>query len=263
MVEAGTTGKSEDYVRGIADIADGGLGLYIKITIIGIGFLLIPIWISYVKEQGKVFRFWILMVVPILLFGYFLGVQLILHVKSGMYEIYLIPATVAFAYFWLIDVYCFLKFEKRFKSAYYMFVICMALVLITEVNDEERARVYAEDGKNTTAMLSQVAEYANENPNITIGIGYEQDFSASVYLQEKCNIDSAYNLLYSARKGNIVCDGYVCDVDERATIILDEVEIFMGYPYIITSIMEEYGIQQENFELYTYGDYVLYVKSAK
>lgn len=255
-----TSYRLRDYVKGIFGIVDGRLGLYIKITVIGIIFLFIPILIIYIKEKHKIFKFLIPMIFPVLAFGYFLGVQMILHAKSGMYERYLLPATVAFAYFWLIDTYHFFKSEKQFWGGYYMFTIFMALALITGVNDEERACIYAEDGKNTTAMLSHVAEYADENPNVVVGIGYEEDFSASVYLQEKCNINSTYNLFYSTRENSIVHDGYVCNEDERAAIALDVAQIFIGYPHTIRSIMEENGLLQEKFEFYTYGEYVLYIK---
>lgn len=249
-----------DYIRGIKGIVDGRLGLYIKVTIIGILFLLVPIWVSCVKERQKLFRLFLQMLVPVLSAVYFLGVQFILHAESGMYERYLLPSTVIFAYFWLIDMYRFVEFLRKFMGGYYMFVIFMALAMITGVNDEDRARGYAEDGKNTTIMLSKVVEYADETSNIIVGIGYEEDFAAAVYLQEKYNIKSTYNLFYTARKDNIVHDGYICDADEKETITLEEAQIFMGYSHAIIPIMEEYSISQQNFELYTYGDYALYIR---
>ena len=252
--------RIRDYVTGVAEIVNGRLGLYIKISVIGIVFLLTPAWILYIREQRKFWGFLNSMIIPALLFGYFCGSQMILHVKSGMYERYLLPVTVAFAYFWLIDVYHFFESKKCFLSGYYMFTIFMALALITGVNDEERACIYAEDGKNTTAMLNYVAEHADENSNVVVGIGYEEDFSASVYLQEKCNINSTYNLFYSTRENNIVRDGYVCNENERAAIALDEVQIFIGYSHNIGRAMEEVGLSQDDFEISTFGEYLLCVK---
>lgn len=78
----------------------------------------------------------------------------------------------------------------------------------SEVNDEERSHLYAENGKNTTVMMSKVAEYA----------------------------------------------------DEKEAIAIEDAQIFIGYPHIIAPLMEEYGIPQDNFELYTYGDYVLFIE---
>lgn len=249
-----------DYVSGIAGIVSGRLGLYIKMTVIGIGFVLIPAWILYIKNGHNIFRFWIPLIIPFFVFTYFLGVQMILHTKSGMYERYLLPCTIAFAYFWLIDIYHFFGIERRLQRGYYIFAIFMILALIMGVNDEERAYAYAEDGKNTTAILSKVAEYTDENPNIVVGIGYEEDFAVSVYLQEKCNIKSTYNLFYSLREDNAVYDGYIYDMEEKESITLDEAQIFIGSADKISSIKEKYGGRWESFASYTYGDYVLYEK---
>ena len=249
-----------DYIRAIWGIVKGRLGLYIIMTIIGILFVIIPVCISQIKEERKLLCFVPHIIIPILSFGYFLGVQFILHANSGMYERYLLPTTIAFAYFWMIDMNDFIKSRSRYPSAYYIFVVLMAAVLFRGVNDEDRARSYAEDGINTTAMLNKVSEYADEKPNVLVGIEYEQDFSASAYLQEKCNIQSTYNLCYSAREDDLVRDGYRYSADEPRAITPDEIQIFMGYLHIITPIMDEYGISQQDFECYMYGNYVLYVR---
>lgn len=249
-----------DYIRGIWYIVIGKLRLYIITSMIGVLFLFVLLCISWMKGQRELlFRLARCMIIPILTFGYFLGGQLILHVKSGMFERYLLPATVAFAYFWLIDLNGFIRFDKKIMKGYYVFVTFMALTLIVGVNDEEQARTYAADGKNTTSMLSMAAAYADKNPNIIVGEGYEKDFSSSVYLQEKYHVKSVYNLYYSTVENGIVRDGYLCDADEKEAITIDEAQMFIGYPDMLIPIMEEYGISRQNLESYAFGDYVLYI----
>ena len=251
-----------DFLKGILGIVRGRISLYIIATIIGVLFLVVPICISWIREQHRLLCFVPDIIIPVLSFGYFLGVQFILHAKGGMYERYLLPTTIAFACFWLVDMNGFIRLRGKYAGRYYLFIVLMAAVLFQGVNDEERARDYAEDGINTTAMLSKVAEYAEEMPNVLVGIEYEQDFSASAYLQEKCNISSTYNLSYSVREDDMVRDGYICSDGEQVTISLYDIQIFMGYPHILTPIMDEYGISQQDFDIYTYGNYVLYVRLA-
>lgn len=249
-----------DFIRGIWNIVRGRLRLYVITTMIGVVFLLIPVCISWAKKQREVlFRFARYMIIPVLTFGYFLGVQFVLHVKSGMFERYLLPTTVAFAYFWLIDIHSFARHHRHFLRGYYVFVTSMALVLIMGSNDAEQAHVYAEDGVNTTALLRTAAEYADDSSNIIVGMGYEKDYSVSVYLQEKYHLKSVYNLYYSAAEGNVVHDGYLCDEDEKETITIKDAQIFIGYPHMMTPIMEEHGVFQQEFEIYSFGDYALYV----
>lgn len=249
-----------DFIKGIWNIVRGRLKLYVIMTLIGVLLVIVAVCILWVKRQRELlFRFVRYMIIPVLTFGYFLGVQFVLHANRGMFERYLLPTTVAFAYFWLIDIHGFIKPHRQFMLGYYVFITLMALVLIVGSNDAEQARAYGEDGKNTTAMLSMTAGYAGENPNIIVGMGYEKDYSASVYLQEKYDIKSVYNLYYSDAEDNAVHDGYLCDEDEKEEISIYDAGIFIGYPHTILPIMEEYGILPQNFEIYSFGDYVLYV----
>lgn len=249
-----------DYIKGIWYIVIGRLRLYIITSMLGIMFLLVPFCVLWVKGHRELlFRFVRYMVIPVLTFGYFVGAQVILHVKSGMFERYLLPTTIAFAYFWLIDLNGFIRFDQRFMKGYYVFVIFMALTLIMGVNNEEQARIYAEDGKNTTSMLCMAATYADENPNIIVGMGYEKDISASVYLQEKYHVKSVYNLYYSIVENGMARDGYRRDMNEKEAIAIDEAQMFIGYPDMLIPIMEENGIFKQNLESYAFGNYALYI----
>lgn len=249
-----------DLIKGIVWILCGRLRLYVITSIIGILCLIFPACISWVnKQRGSLLSLVHHAAIPVLLFGYFLGAQFIIHAKSGMFERYLLPTTVAFAYFWLINMNGFMIFRQGFLKGYYVFITCMAFILIIGSNDEEQARIYAKDGKNTTSILSMAASYADGNSNIIVGMGYEKDCSASVYLQEKYHIRSVYNLFYSPVEGDMVRDGYLCDADEKEMIAIEEAQMFIGYPDTITSLMGEYDISLQGFESYAFGDYMLYV----
>lgn len=250
-----------DYIREIYWAICGRIFPYIKATIWGFLFLLIPIAVCHRNEPGKLRSFLRKMIIPMLSFSYLLGVQFVLHAKSGLYERYLLPTTFVFAFFWMIDIFYVLnRQDNRYRGYYHMFIILMALMLFGSVNDEERAVQYAEDGKNTTAMMEAVAEYVNEygDINIVVGLDYEMDFSASVYLQEKYDIKTVYNLFYQKNEDRMVYDGYLCEPDEKQAITVDEAQMFVGYPDKITEFMETYGIGTEEFDRLKFGEYTIF-----
>ena len=109
-------------------------------------------------------------------------------------------------------------------------------------------------------MMCKVVECANESTNVVVGIGYEEDFSASAYLEEKYNIKNVYNLFYTKKDGNKVIDGYRAEDNKKSEIVLSDAQMFIGYLGAMGDFMEEHNILEKNFEEYIFGDYVLYVK---
>lgn len=259
-----TTYGLKDYIRGLYFVLSGSLFPYIKVTVVGGIFLLIPVGVLSFKEEGKFHLFFNQMIIPVLSFVYFLGVQFILHTKSGMYERYLLPTTFIIAFFWVIDIFFVLKQRNNsYLCGYYsMFILLMGLLLYGSTNDEERAINYAKDGKNSTAMLEAVAGYTYENGDINIvtGMDYEMDLSACIYLQEKYNIKTVYTLFYKKSNNGIINDGYICGSDEKQYITLDEVQMFIGYPDQITEFILKHGMEVEKFNRLRYGDYVIFSK---
>lgn len=246
-----------EYAKAIFEICRGSFGVYTLVSVIGVCFLFILI---YIWRQS----FFIKAALPkiltsLLIFGYILASQFVLYAKGGMYERYLIPATIGFAVFWIIDMtYLMQKIHIPF-SYYSFFMIFLAIMLASGYGDDESARKYAQDGKNTTEMMDQIAEYKDLSPDIIVSLGYEMDVSASIYLQEKYGIKTVYNLNYSRNDGSRVYDGWRTDQEEKDAIEFDEAHMYLGYANEIKSEMSNHGLHVEDFSLYTYGDYALYV----
>ena len=142
---------------------------------------------------------------------------------------------------------------------YYFFTAVLSIILILGLKDEKNAREYAQDGKYTTEMLGEVARHQEANPDIIVSLGYESDLSASVYLQEKYGIKSVFNVNYSHFDDNKVHDGWITDLAEKESIDFNKAGMYLGYYGEIENLMENNGVNLENFLQYKYGKYVLYI----
>lgn len=125
------------------------------------------------------------------------------------------------------------------------------------------ARDYAEDGKSTTALLEKVASYKEENPDIlAVFQDPELEISSSVYLQEEHNISNVYNISYSKNDGNLFYDGWRTSSDEKEAIYGNEAQIYIGYRYDTDDFMVKYGVNPDDFNLYTFGEYEVYIQKS-
>lgn len=247
----------KEYFKGILGICLGSFRVYILISGVGILFLLACLLTLKRKVFTKDISAEIL--VSVLAFGYIVASQFVLYAKSGMDERYLIPATVGFSIFWIIDINSIVKKLSVPFFCHSIFMVFLTLALIVGGKESESACLYAMDGKNTTEMMEQIARYEDLNPDIIISLGYEMDFSVSVYLQEKYGIKTVYNVNYSGNDGSVVQDGWRKDPEEREGIEFDKAHMYLGYGEKIESDMKNYGLNIEDFSAYKYGKYVLYV----
>ena len=125
---------------------------------------------------------------------------------------------------------------------------------------KEMATIYAVDGKNSTAVLRKIAEYSEKSPDVLVSLTAECDISASMYLQEEYGMDSVYNINYSIQKEDgKAYDGWVCRQKEKECIYFDEAQIYFGYDDTIEKLMLGCNLKLENFNLYSFGNYVIYV----
>lgn len=250
----------KEYLKVIFEICMGSFRAYVLVS--GVGIVLLLILLVVLKRKISLKKLYPEILASILIFGYILASQFVLYAKSGMYERYLIPATVGFSMFWIIDMNNIVKKLPIPVFCHYIFMVFLALVLTLGYKDDESACQYAQDGKNTTEMMGKIAEYGDMKPDIIVSLGYEMDVSVSVYLQEKYGIKTVYNVNYSGSDDGIAHDGWKKSLEEKDGIELDKGHIYMGYGEELEKDMEAYGLSMEDFSAYEYGKYALYVSNA-
>ena len=247
-----------NYLRGFYGISTGELGLYLRWSLYGCVFLLLPMWIGEYRTKGKWIIFWRKLWLPVLIFSYLMATQYVLYAKSGMYERYLLPSTYIISAFWLIFVFHLCR-RLEWVSVYQMFAILMVFSLLHGVDDENRAQKYALDGQNTTAMVEFVGEQAGRNSKVVVDIDYEMDFSATVILQDKYQLSSVYNVNYGGITDGTVTDCYIADKSELRKIPVTEAEIYLGYPEKVEKLLTEYSMDLSAFDKVTFGNYAVYI----
>ena len=142
-----------------------------------------------------------------------------------------------------------------------MFALLMVIALIHGVDDENRGHQYAEDGKNTTAMIEFVGVASGRNPKVIVDIDYEMDMSASVILQDKYHISSVYNINYNgAVQEEYAGDWYIADEEEEDKIPITAAEIYMGYPDKLEKLMAECDMDISEYDKRVFGDYVVLIR---
>ena len=229
-------------------------------SLYGSVFLILPMWIGEYRRTGRILSFWRQIWLPVILLAYLMAAQYVLHAKSTMYERYLLPSTCIISAFWLIFVFHICK-ETKWQPAYHMFALLMVIALIHGVDDENRGHQYAEDGKNTTAMIEFVGVASGRNPKVIVDIDYEMDMSASVILQDKYHISSVYNINYNgAVQEEYAGDCYIADEEEEDKIPITAAEIYMGYPDKLEKLMAECDMDISEYDKRVFGDYVVLIR---
>lgn len=249
-----------DYLKGFYHITTGRLGLYLRWSLYGSVFLLLPMWIGEYRRTDRILSFWRQIWLPVMIFAYLMAAQYVLHAKSTMYERYLLPSTCIISAFWLIFVFHICK-ETKWQPAYHMFALLMVIALIHGVDDENRGRQYAEDGQNTTAMIEFVGATSDRKPKVIVDIDYEMDLSAAIILQDKYQLSSVYNINYNSTvQEGYARDGYVADEEEEDKIPITAAEIYMGYPDKLEKLMEECDMDISEYDKRVFGDYVVLIR---
>ncbi len=234
-----------DYLYGIYWIIRGDIFPYLLLSIVAFS-------LSIYYQKDNLRKFFNVSIWPVALFVINLALQFVLHAKSGMYERYLLPTAIILAYFSII--YCG-KYINRTIPIFTAF----ALILFLSNNNQDDAQQYAQDGVNTTALLNKVNELYINGDNILVDLGYEKDFSAEAFLEEKYGISTVYNVNHSPSDNGLFYDSYHQSTVESTPISLDEADIIIRYKNNSEEILQIDNLDSD-FTLYEFGRYLLYVK---
>lgn len=244
----------KSIVYNVYYVLTGKLKVYLLLSLLGIVILGICIGVYYKKEKVAKKQIIDKMIIYGLLYGYILVTQVILHLKSGMFERYLLPSVVAFAMIWMIDLYVE-TMDLHISAVYKGFLLLLVVVLIVIGKDQREAVKYAKDGADVTAAFSQIAKLFDDDVKVVVGIGYEADASSSVYLQEHYGIDAVYNVFLNGIENGMVKDCYDSNAQEIQAIVISEADVYLDYQGSLEEIFMEYGIDKSLCIEYEYGDY--------
>lgn len=202
-----TTAGLKSMVHDMYYVLTGKLKIYFLLSVLGIVIASFCI-VNYHKERKATKKEVITkLVIYCFLCGYILMTQVVLHLKSDMFERYLIPSVVAFAMLWMIDLHAEIVYSAM-SVVYKIFLMLAVCVLILIGTDQREAVKYAKDGSDVTAALSKVAALSDGDTKVVVGIGYEADNSTSIYLQEHYAVDTVYNVFLNGIEEGMVKDCY-------------------------------------------------------
>lgn len=251
--------KIQDYIEKIGYICRKVLWNYIVLIIIAIIIWGITEWNLRGKDKVKSQVRNLNMLLLILMFLFGIGCQLVLYAKSGMYERYLIPTTLIIGLFVISGLcYYFVSTDKKSFIVYYLYVFLFICNVVFGSDADKMAKSYAQEGKDTTALLDKIGEYKDKDPDIIVSLGgAEREISTSIYLQHKWEMSHVYNIVYSASPEGFATDGY--GETEVVRIPIDEGDMYIFYADKTSEMMVEYKLEVDDFEIYKYGDFDLCV----
>lgn len=247
----------KDYIRQIIWSCLVAFRVYFFSIIIGVILLLIPtiaVWLKSEKWKEKCWDF----LFNICVLSYFMVTQFVLHAKSGMYERYMLPATIGFCLFWIVDLYHLVKDINKIKILYYLFSVGTIAAALSYVDIYDRGIQYAQDGSNLRQLTDKIIEYKTEDIIIVSAMEYELDSSISTFLQEEHGIEYVYNVFCTGYNNGIIKDSYLAKAGKES-ILFEEANMYVGYSEKIEPLMDERQMNISKYNRYDFGNYSLYV----
>lgn len=139
----------------------------------------------------------------------FLGPQMILYFKSGMYERYLLPTTIGIS---LFTIYLLKQVQNKFRYVYSAGIILVGILIgLNFLKVISKAISFTQEGHNTNAMISSIIEGSKPEEKILVVTKpiqyYEWNYSLDNYLKNKC-------------KGKVVFDVVEEEIYSESDLIL-------------------------------------------
>ncbi len=250
-----------DWIKGILGIAFGDLKIYELVAAMALVFMVYEV-VKMDREKRLVTT--MALVLMFLLLSANMGIQFILHAKSGLLARYTLPLSFIIVYFAFVGIGCIHEFSEKNHILFLVYFGVMGILLMAHVDDEIGAREYADDGATITALFAQVSDVNQDGDKILVDIDFEQDYSSAVYLLYKYGIRDVYNVNYSDRDDDRYYNVYDSDYDyldygpvnsidgEEADIIIREKNM---------SVETAWAVDDTAYSLTEYGNYQLLVRN--
>lgn len=192
------------------------------------------------------------LLVGLVLIGYSLGIEAVLHAKSSIFDRYKLPCI------WFIYLSIIALQSKRVNKYINYTVAIFALVIAIffynqkDANIYEDGQWYANDGKQTTEMFKYIGSL-NKDGNLKVltnYMWYEHNMSSSMYLQTQENVKNVYYYEDDVQDGQYRkvynVDGTKISIEEADVILTDE------------NLIDNYNL--DSFDVSKYSWYYVLVK---
>ena len=244
-------------IKAMYDTYIGGIGIYVRLAAVAIilGFSeLTVVCKEKMTPRVKAFLCGTLVLLACLC------LQFYLHADVGMTERYLVPSTLMISLFVYVFVNClYMGSSNDSKLYYYMFVAISGYVLFMNLPDQYYAEEFTRNGHEITACLARIGELASEDTPILVDLDYEEDKSASIYLEEKYGVNSVYNVNYSPNVDGRFHDVYNPSSMEDDSISETDAKIMLVYTGDDGDIVKKRGAS-DRYRTEDFGSFTLYIK---
>lgn len=185
----------------------------------------------------------------ILIGGYVVAVQLVAHAKSLMWERYMIPYMIGYAFIFVLVGYRFYEKDKMRRRIYGALIL---LLLVLEFPAAYRkAQEYAADGKAIQTMLTYVVENTEEN-DIIVGAFSDGELNIATSSWLEVN-DRTGEYIYSWENGDLNDKIQLAESNSKDIDFVDA-EIALCYGGQADQVMELMGAK-ETLQASYFGNY--------
>lgn len=226
-----------EYKELFHNICVGSFRTYFYAIIITIVVFLLCMCIYLIKnklEEKQLLK--IVFALIILCFGF--SMQLVMYSGTVMFERYLMPS-VLIVYIFMAML---LSIDMSKCKLTYLFVIVEIMIIFNIANQDiiVGAKIYANDGQETTAIMNYIADTVEEpEDKVFIALSGELGDSAQAYLRIKHDMKYVYKI-DSNKKG--IIDGYRRGGEESETVLMDDIDMIVMQMNEEADIIEEYGV---------------------
>lgn len=183
-----------------------------------------------------------------------MGIQLIAHAKSGMWERYMIPYMVAYAVAFVLLAYRFFEKDRIQKLVFY--AILFWLVGGGIKTAYENSVSYAEDGRNTNQFLNELYARTAEDDDILCAFEAEEfNWAIECWLEVHDRI-KAYSWINGDFRDIIQLTGSAPE-----QYLLENVDALVCCEWQAETLFPLIGIEsEEDCSMYQFGDYLIVLK---
>ena len=249
-----------NYISNVLSICTETLRDYVIITLCLFAVIMIPLVCVAIKQKRyNILIYWTL---EALIFLFIFATQLVLHAKSGIFLRYYIPTTLGFGLLWIIFLSNEVCHNKKIYHIYSLLIIIAMSKIILSSDVWEKGIFYANDGKNSEAVMKEIASYAECEPSVVSAMVGELDFSLSVYLQEVYNIETVYNAYCTGIDNGRASDAYILSDNEKKSIEFTEADIIATYEGNDEwqNLLDTLCVNMDEYIRKDFGRYYLFVR---
>ena len=188
----------------------------------------------------------------ILCFGF--SMQLVMYSGTVMFERYLMPSVLIVYIF----IAMLLSIDMSKCKLSYLFVIVEIMLIFNIANQNVivGAKIYANDGRDTTGLIHYIADTADTSEDkIFIALSGELGDSALSYLQVKHDLRYVYKI--NSNEHGIV-DNRRMSEEEPETVSMNEIDMIVIQMTEETQMINDYELDVEEYIREERFGYVIY-----